>query len=442
MPVDSPPRDPVPGPAQSILGLLRETTFRSLRHRDYRLYFLGQIVSFTGSHMQSAALMWLVYDRTNDPMWPPLMLVGQVLPTLLFGTWGGALADRVPKKALIFRTQFGFLGTAVFLTAVAAADRADPWLLLGVQVVNGFIQAVDLPARLSFVPDLVPRQDLINAVSLNSLLFNSARAVGPAAAGVLFLVADAAAASGALGPIRPVWAATTACFAVNAVSFAAVLAALSRIGAAGAGRESPHAPARPLDGLRYVLARPILAALLAFTGLLSVFAWPALSLFPAYTRTVLGRAETEYSVLVSSLGAGALVGALTTATFGTVRRRGRFLAVGSGLAVAGLCGLNLAHDLPAAVGAAACLGFGLILFLATGQSALQLSATDEARGRVMALWAMTLSGSAPFGHFVAGAIARQKDVGVKPVLVGMAVGAAVVAAGVLAVQIVRGWKVR
>ncbi len=157
-----------------------------------------------------------------------------------------------------------------------------------------------------------------------------------------------------------------------------------------------------LDGFRYVLTRPRLAGLLLLTGLLGVFGWPAVSLFPAYTRLALGHAEKEYSALVSSIGAGALVAALATATFGTVGRRGLFLVAGSALTAAGLAGLAAAPSLGAAGLAAGCLGFGLILFLATGQSAVQLSVTDETRGRVMALWAMTLSASAPTGHLLAG----------------------------------------
>ncbi|HUR54383.1 MAG TPA: MFS transporter, partial [Gemmataceae bacterium] len=177
------------GTSRGIWSALRDTTFRSLRHRDYRLYFLGQIVSFTGTWMQSAALMWLMYDRTGDPRWPSWLLVAQVGPTLLFGPLGGALADRVPKRDLVIRTQTAFLANAVLLGFVVALDLGVPWLILVLVAANGVIQAIDLPARLAFVPDLVPREDLVNAVGLNSLLFNAARAVGPAVAGLLFVIA-------------------------------------------------------------------------------------------------------------------------------------------------------------------------------------------------------------------------------------------------------------
>jgi MFS family permease len=180
-------------PRLGLLAALRDTTFRSLRHRNYRRYFLGQIVSFIGSWMQSSALMWLLYDRTGDPRWPSWVLVSQVGPTVLLGTWGGGLADRRSRRGLIFTTQSAFLCHAILLALLIAFDLIPPEFVLVLMAVSGVIQAVDLPARLAYLPDLVPTEDLINAVGLNSLLFNSARALGPALAARLFLVADVAA---------------------------------------------------------------------------------------------------------------------------------------------------------------------------------------------------------------------------------------------------------
>ncbi|MBI1383205.1 MAG: MFS transporter [Planctomycetaceae bacterium] len=425
LPIFAPPL----APRRGLLGTLRHTTFRSLRHRNYRLYFFGQIVSFTGSWMQSAALMWLVYDATRNPLWPPLMLVGQVGPTLLFGPLGGALAARLPKRRLIFFTQLAFLVSTTVLAILIASDLATPLLLLAGAVANGLIQAIDLPARLAFVPDLVPRDDLINAVSLNSMLFNSARAVGPALAGLLFLLADAAV------PLLPGSRAVTLgavwCFGFNAVSYLAVLAALRRIDCPETCREKAAAGSG-WDGVRYLIRNPTLGMLLVLTGAMCVYAWPALTLFPAYTDTVLHRAEKEYSVLVSALGAGALVAALVNATFGSVARRGTFLTAGTGFACLGLLGLAVADTLPLAFLAAAGLGFGLILFLSTGQSTLQLSVPDDVRGRVMALWAMTLSAGAPVGHLLAGLAARSYPIPDILLVLAAGVGACTVAAAALA----------
>jgi len=426
----------IPKSRGGLIAALRDTTFRSLRGRNYRLYFFGQIISFTGSWMQSAALMWLVFDRTNDPFWPPLMLVAQVGPTVLLGTLGGAIADRLPKKKVVFASQCGFLCTSMMLAILVAANFVSPWILLSMNVINGVIQAVDLPARLSFVPDLVSQEDLINAVSLNSLLFNSARAVGPALAGILFLLADEVA--GFFPRIRPVSFGAVCCFTLNSLSYLAVLAALRRIDIGDTMKpNSGHGSF--WDGFTYVWQRKTLAILIALTGGLCVFGWPALTLFPAYTKMVLGHAEKEYSLLVSSLGGGALIAALTMATFGSSGRRGFFLSIGGFATTVGLIGLAMSTSITSAMGSAAVGGFGLILFLSTSQSTLQQSASSESRGRVMALWAMMLSASAPLGHLVAGLAAQHYPI--PDVLLAMAAGAAVCAITATTISIMYGWEV-
>jgi len=433
--MDSEPPSPAP-PRKGLLAALKATTFRSLRHRNYRLYFLGQIVSFTGTWMQSAALMWLMYDRTGDPRWPSWLLVAQIGPTLVLGTWGGHLADRHPKRQLITLTQAAFLANAALLAAAVAADLAVAAVVLTLQVVTGVIQAVDLPARLAFVPDLVPREDLINAVGLNSLLFNSARAVGPAVASGLFWAAKG------FAPLLPgshhVTLGAVLCFALNALSFVAVLAALRAIRVPGDARAHGGAAGSAWDGVRYLWEHRALGALVALTLLLCVFGWPVQTLLPAYTRTRLGLAEDAYGLLVSAVGAGALVAALATATFGTVGRRAGFLVAGAAAAAGGLFGLSAAGAMPTAAACCGCVGFGLILFLSTGQSTLQLAVPDARRGRVMALWAITLSASAPLGHLFAGEAAA--NFGVVPVLRGMAAGAGVVTVALVALVTGRGLR--
>jgi MFS family permease len=417
-----------------MLTALRNTTFRSLRHRGYRRYFLGQIVSFVGTWMQSAALMWLMYDRTGDPRWPSWLLVAQIGPTLLLGPWGGALADRHPKRQLVITTQTAFLCTAVSLAAVVAAGLAFAWVVLLLIAVNGVIQAVDLPARLAFVPDLVPKEDLINAVGLNSLVFNSARLIGPACAGGLFSLAKAAQPLLPEGA-QPATVAATACFALNALSFFAVLHALRGIPET-ATPEDEREPGSTWDGLRYLREHPAMGGLVLLTFVVCVFGWPVITVLPAYTRLHLRQDEKVYSLLLSAMGAGALGAALATATFGSVARRGTFLLLGLVAGVAGLAGLGFADRAWVAGACCAAIGFGLILYLSTGQSTLQLAVPDEKRGRVMAWWAMTLSASAPLGHLIAGeAVTRLGDVG--PVVLGMAAGVGLVAvalAGALAVR--------
>jgi MFS family permease len=404
-----------------LFQALKATTFRSLRHRGYRRYFYGQIVSFVGTWMQSAALMWLLYDRTGDPRWPSWILVAQIGPTLVLGAWGGSLADRFPKRRLITTTQAAFLLNAIVLTAVVGGGFATPFLVLVLIGCNGVIQAVDFPARLAFVPDLVPKEDLINAVGLNSLVFNSARALGPALAGRLFLVA------GVLLPHLPagvnaVTVGATACFALNALSFVAVLFALRGIPEGTAHEKRDRGSV--WDGVRYLRDHPALGAVVLLTFALCVFGWPVVTVLPAYTRLQLELNVEAYTDLLSWLGAGALAAALATATFGSVSRRALFMLAGVASCAAGMAGLGFAQEAWLANLCCAAIGCGMILFLATGQSALQLAVPDDKRGRVMAVWAMTLSASAPLGHLIAGQMVTE--VGVRPVLFGMAGGIACV----------------
>jgi predicted MFS family arabinose efflux permease len=428
----------VPAPRGGLIRTLRQTTFRSLRHRNYRRYFLGQFISFTGTWMQSAALMWLIYDQTHDIRWPSYLLVAQVGPTVLFGPWGGSLADRAPKRRLIMITQSIFLVNAVILTGMVGSGLIIPWLIIVLQVLNGVVQAVDLPARLAFLPDLVPKEDLINAVGLNSLLFNSARAIGPAITGLLFL------ATGAIEPYlpfshNPVTFGAVCCFSLNAISFLAVIVALNGIRVPGDSTHDPDRQPRSIwDGVHYLMNHAALGGLVVLTLLLCIFAWPTLTLFPGYTRERLGLAQETYSFLVSALGGGALVAALTTATFGSSSRRATFLVLGAAVTALGISGLAMATVLSAAVGGASAVGFGLILFLSTGQSTLQLAVPDDVRGRVMALWAMTLSASAPIGHLLAGQLAELW--GVETVFTAMAAGTGLVALGLALIVIRRGLR--
>ena len=418
-----------PGWSIAVLPrLLRDHTFRSLKHRNYRLYFFGQIVSFTGSWMQNAALAWYVYKLTGNPIWPQLLLIAQVGPTLLLGTLGGALADHFPKRRFIFTTQFAFLLNAIVMLSLVSSGSATPYLLLGVQLINGVIQSMDLPARLAFVPDLIPRPDLINAISLNSLLFNSARAIGPALTGLVFLQTTN------LGIHDVARVGTIACLGFNVLSYAGVLWSLSQIDVQGQTSRDRQG-ADYLGGLKFILSKPWLILLLVMTGMLASFGWPASQLLPPYVVTGLHLAETEYSLLLSTMGGGALCAAFTNASFANEARRGMLLLTGAILSAMGLFALALAPGIDMATAATACIGFGLVLYLSNGQSTIQLSVPDGQRGKVMALWAMTLSGSAPVGNSLTGIAAQHYPI--RTVLTGMATGAALVAVGIAAMVFFR-----
>lgn len=417
---------------RSWLAFLRDTTFRSLRHREYALYFIGQGISFTGSWIQTTALQWSVFSTTRDPIWPPLLMIAAVAPTMLLGAVGGALADRFPKRPLIMICQVLFLVNTAALAALVWAGHAHPTVALALAAMNGLVSAVDVPARLAYVPDLIPRDDLVNAIGLNSLLFNLGRAGGPALAGLVFLFAATLPGGEVSSEVTRIGA--TICFTLNALSYAAVLVGLFLMRPAG---QSPTKKSgRLADGFVFIARNPQLAALLVCTAALCLFGWPLLTLFPAYTGIVLGHSEKEYSWLVSAMGLGALVAALSNATFGSLARAPLFSTIGAVLPAVALGGLAVSTDLPPAALCAGVFGMGMILFLSTGQSVLQMTTPDHARGRVLALWPMTLSGGTVAGNLLCGWAARHLPI---PVVLGiMAAGTGLTAC----VVVVLAWTIR
>jgi MFS family permease len=416
------PETPEAGPATPIPLPGLAATFRSLRHRNYRLYFFGQLISLVGTWMQTTALMWLVFLLTGKSMWTALITVAQILPTVLLGPWGGALADRWAKRPLIFWTQSAYLVLALLLAVLVLFGSAEPWQLVLVTVATGIVTAVDLPARLSFVMDMVGREDLINAVALNSLLFNVARAVGPMLAVPLMTI---------LGPGQ--------CFLANAASYLAVLWALACMDITGAprsGNPKRGGEASALwEGFRYLAEKPVLIFLILLAGSTALYGWPYQALLPALAHH-LGVDKEGYGWMLTGTGAGALAAALTVATFGSPGRNGPFIATGVAIVTAGLLGLSQAGDLFLAVVFSALTGYGLILFLATSQSVFQLSSAEHNRGRVMAIWAMVLSGAVPLGNILAGPAADRWGESVVLAFLGIACGA--VAVGLL--LILRPWR--
>jgi MFS family permease len=391
----------------------RLDTFRALRHRNYRLYFLGQGISLTGSWLQSAALSWLAYDMTHQSRWPALVGAAQVLPTFVLGAWGGGLADRIAKRPLIFTCQAALLVLAVLLAGVVAFGVAGPWTLLAIALACGIVNAVDLPARLSFVIEMVGRDDLVNAVALNSMLFNAARAIGPAVSAALLPT---------LGPAL--------CFFVNGLSFVAVLAALAAMHLPPRSAPKPTSSCGTRGTLRsalvYLSHRPKLVLLLVLSGAMSFFGWPILPLLPAVSDRQLGLGNAAYAVLLSALGCGALVAALGVATFGNRLRRGWFLGGGVVLAAGGMAALGQCRQLAPALACSTLAGAGLIFFFASSQAVMQLGSADHNRGRVMGIWSMVLSGAHPLGQFTAGLAADQW--GVAPVLATAGLGISTAAA--------------
>jgi MFS family permease len=404
----SPPALP-PNDARS-LDPRHFSTFRALRHRNYRLYFGGQIVSLTGSWVQSTALTLLAYELTRQSSWAALVSAAQVLPTVLLGVYGGSLADRFPRRPLIFSTQAVFLVLAMVLTGMATFDVATQWGLLAIALLIGVVNAVDTPSRLAFVIDMVGREDLANAVALNSLIFNIARMVGPA------ITAPLLHAGG-----------FSACFLVNGLTFVAVLIALACMhmpqNATLMHDEQPHSTLG--ETFHYLGERRGLVLLLVLGAALAFFGWPLLSLLPALSDKDLSAGRSGYTNMTSAVGGGALVGALIVATLGSEARRWLLIS-GVVLSVVSLAGLAKVPELHVAVVCCALSGGALILFFATGQAMLQLGAGEHNRGRMMGIWLMVLSAAQPAGNLVAGTLADAW--GVPRVLGLQALGIAIAAA--------------
>ncbi len=398
---DSP--DAVPEPASPSRWW---STFRALGHYNYRLYFLGQMVSLLGTWMQTAAMTWLSYQLTHESVWPALTLAAHVLPTVLFGVWGGSLADRLPRRLVIFASQAALLFLALLLAGLTLSGAVRVWHLPLISLGNGLVTVLDLPARLAFVYDMVGEDDLINAVGLNSLLFNTARAIRPALGGWVMAL-NLSARLTFLNALVGQGDRSNAgfCFLLNALSYLAVLVALalmdgSRLGRShkqpedhpASGRNLAHPILGPLhEGFSYLRVRPGLLLLLLLVGFVALFGWPVLALLPALNRTNLGGDATDYNWLLSAVGDGALLSALVVASLGSRSRSWRFLVAGVTLAGLGELGLGLAETRLRAQVCCVLVGFGLVLVFATAQSLMQLSAGRHNRGVIMGIWSMVLS---------------------------------------------------
>jgi predicted MFS family arabinose efflux permease len=387
-------------------------TFRSLRHRNYRLYFGGQLVSLIGSWTQFTTLTWLAHEQTHEAKWPAFLAAVQIGPTFLLGPWGGALADKVPRRGLIIRTQAAFLTCALILLALYSAGQLTVGAMLAVMFAHGVVQAIDLPARLAFVPSMVDREDLSNAVALNSVLFNVARAVGPAIAAALLASAGAA------------W-----CFIVNALSYLGIILALAFIRVPAYSDGAP--PQSPEGGFRVLARQPGLLTLVLLAGLVAIGGWPLLPLLPTIAELRLGVAEGGYGTLLSAVGVGALGAALAAATIGNDVRRKLLLVTGLVSVAVALSVMSFSRSLPVAAGCCVLFGFGMILFFATGQTVVQLGTADADRGKVMGVWAMMLSAGVPLGNLAFGPAA---DLFTVPPVVAVQAGTIALAAGLLVMR--------
>jgi MFS family permease len=376
-------------------------SFNSLEVPNYRRYFAGQLISLSGTWMQTVAALWLILTLTDSGVAVGLTTALQFLPMLLIGAWGGLLADRIPKRRLLIATQALMAIPAIGLFAVTATDVVTPWMVYLAVFAMGAVNAVDNPTRQSFVYEMVGPSRVVNAVSLNSVIVQMARIVGPALAGVLIA---------AFGVVP--------CFALNALTFVAMIAALWGMDPRGLHTEpvAPRAPGAIRAALRYVARTPELALPLALMALVGTLGFNFQVVLPLLAKFSFDGGATTYAAMVSAMAVGSIAGALVTGHHGRTSPR---LIAGGALAfgVLGLLSASmpvLALELPML----ALLGAAAVTFAATINSTLQLAVSPEMRGRVMALYSVVFLGSTPIGGPLTGWLAETYDPRVALLLAG------------------------
>lgn len=377
-------------------------SFASLRIPNYRRYFTGQLVSLSGNWMQMVAEMWVVLTLTGSGVAVGVTTALQFLPMLVFGAFGGLIADRVPKRRLLLVTQTLHMIAPLAMLTLALEGVLAAWMVFALVFVRGCVNAVDYPTRQAFVMEMVGSKRVVNAVSLNSVLVHSARVVGPALAGVLIATVG----------VEP-------CFALNAVSFAVMFAALLGMDASKlrAPELVPRAPGGVRAGLAYVRRTPELWIPLALMAVVGTLGFNFQAILPLLARFTFDGGPGAYAALVSAMGLGAIVGALVNGARGSVTP---LLLVGAalGFGVLSLIAAG-APTLALELVVLAPLGAVAVTLAASVNSALQLASEPNMRGRVMALYSIVFLGSTPIGGPLAGWLAEAIDPRAALVMAGL-----------------------
>ena len=389
----------------------------ALRHRNYRLFLTGQIISTIGTWMQSVAMPWLALQLTHNALLVGLVLAAQFTPVLLGSQLGGVVADRYRKRTVLLVTQTLFTIPSFALFLLSFTGRAQFWMIVVAAIATGTINLFDVPSRQAFVMEMVGRADLMNAIALNSSVFNLAAVVGPAVAGLIIAAVGV--------PI---------CFLANSVSYLAAIAALllmRDLPAVAREGQGQRVFARIVEGASYARHEPVVGMLLVAVAVFSLFAMNRLTLIPFFADQVLHVGAGGFGFLLGSMGLGALAGALTLALnpgAGDPRRQ-FWMAM---IWVAALLTFSISRVYVISLFTLFIAGYCQISFVAIANNRIQTITPDNLRGRVMALYAQALIGVGPIGSMQAGALAT---------LFGapwaMAIGATVAGTVVLAIRIAR-----
>jgi MFS family permease len=376
--------------SHGIVGDWKARTFDSLHNRNYRRFFVGQSISLIGTWMQSVAQSWLVLVLTGSGTALGLVVAVQTLPVLLLSPYGGLLVDRADKRRVLLATQVTLALLAVILGVLTLTHAVRLWMVVAIAAGLGVTNSVDSPARQAFIPEMVGTSALTNAISLNSVMTNAARAIGPAIAGLLIVTVGVG-----------------ECFLVNAVSFVAIIVALARMNPTQLRRAHTvdRMPGQLMDGLTYVRHTPRLLVPLLMMALIGALSYEFQVVLPVLAqRTFHGNADA-YGYLTATFGAGAMIGGLVVAGRRAQGLRGVVVAAGAfGLS---MLAAAAAPDLVLELAALLLVGAASVAFMSRGNSTLQLTADDSMRGRVMALWTVAFIGTTPIGGPAIGYIAQH-----------------------------------
>ncbi|MDX6382528.1 MAG: hypothetical protein QOK48_101 [Blastocatellia bacterium] len=367
------------------------SALEALKYRDFRLFLGGQLISLIGNYVQTIAQAWLVYRLTGSAALLGLVAFSGQISIFVLAPVSGVVADSKSRKHILFATQFAPMLFSFLLAALTLTGRVQVWHVFTVAALMGVVNAFDFPVRQAFVAELVPREHLISAVTLNSSMINSARTIGPGVGGLL------------VAAVGEGW-----CFLGNALSFVAVIICLLMMKPTVARKRPPQrfrtGVAEAFNFVRHtgpVGALMVLLGLISFTGLRYEI------LMPVYVKEMLHGGPTEFGLLMGASGIGAVLGSLILAMFSNVRTLGDWAA----LAAAGFGGslvlLSFSHSFALSVLVMLLMGFTMVTGLDASNTLVQRIVPDELRGRVMAIWTMMLSGLAPFGSLVVGVLAQQ-----------------------------------
>jgi len=367
-------------------------TLRALRYRNFQLFFSGQFISLIGTWMQNVAQAWLVYRLTGSSVLLGAVSFSGQIPVFLMSPAGGIVADRYPRRWVVVATQAASMLLAFALAALTLFHVVRIWHVFVLSALLGVVIAFDIPARQSFIVEMVGKVDLMNAIALNSSMFNASRVLGPAVAGIL------------VAGIGEGW-----CFFANGVSYIAVIIGLLLMHVSPRERAVPHASAlkHVIEGFRFVLRSPAVHALLMLLGVVSLTGMPYTVLMPIFADRILHGGAAALGWLMGAAGVGALAGALLLASRQTLKGLSRWVAMAaSGFGIA-LILFSLSRDLRLSEALLVPIGFAMMIEMGSSNTLIQSMVPDQLRGRVMSVYSMMFMGMAPVGSLLAGAAAQR-----------------------------------